>query len=44
MIKVMLLVRRKPGLSREEFEQKVYDGMFDGAFDQLSKKLSDTLF
>jgi hypothetical protein len=31
------------GLSREEFEQKVYDGMFDGAFDQLDKKVTDTL-
>jgi hypothetical protein len=32
------------GMSREDFEQKVYDSMFDGAFDQLSKKLQDTLF
>jgi hypothetical protein len=32
------------GLSREEFQQKVYDAMFDGAFDQLGKKLQDTLF
>jgi hypothetical protein len=32
------------GMSREDFEQKVYDSMFDGAFDQLDKKLQDTLF
>jgi len=31
------------GLERPEFEQQVYDSMFDGAFDQLSKKLQDTL-
>ncbi|HEY3818244.1 MAG TPA: hypothetical protein VGL81_13785 [Polyangiaceae bacterium] len=31
-------------LSREDFQQKVYDAMFDGAFDQLDKKLEDTLF
>ncbi len=31
------------GRTREEFEQKVYDGMIDGAFDQLMKKLTDTL-
>jgi hypothetical protein len=29
-------------LSREDFEQKVYDLMFDGAFDQLDKRLQDT--
>jgi len=32
------------GMSREDFQQKVYDAMFDGAFDQLDKKLQDTLF
>jgi hypothetical protein len=31
------------GISREDFQQKVYDAMFDGAFDQLDKKLQDTL-
>jgi hypothetical protein len=29
-------------LSREDLEQKVYDLMFDGAFDQLDKRLQDT--
>jgi hypothetical protein len=32
------------GIPREEFEQKVYDAMLDGAFDQLDKKLEDTFF
>lgn len=32
------------GMTREDFEQKVYDAMIDGAFDQLSKKLDDTFF
>jgi hypothetical protein len=32
------------GITREDFQQKVYDSMFDGAFDQLDKKLQDTLF
>jgi len=31
------------GLERPEFEQQVYDAMFDGAFDLLGKKLQDTL-
>lgn len=31
-------------LTREEFEQKVYDSMIDGAFDQLQKKMLDVLF
>jgi hypothetical protein len=31
------------GRTREEFEQKVYDGMIDGAFEQLLKKLTDAL-
>jgi hypothetical protein len=31
------------GLSREDFQQKVYDSMIDGAFDQLDKKLQGTL-
>ncbi len=31
------------GLSREDFEQKVYDAMIDGAFDQLDKKLTGSL-
>jgi hypothetical protein len=29
--------------SREDFQQKVYDGMIDGAFDHFDKKLSDAL-
>jgi hypothetical protein len=33
---------KSDGMTREDFEQKVYDAMIDGAFDQLSKKLSDT--
>ena len=33
---------KSDGMTREDFEQKVYDSMLDGAFDQLSKKLSDT--
>ena len=32
------------GMTREDFEQKVYDAMIDGAFEQLDKKLTDTLF
>jgi hypothetical protein len=32
------------GMALDEFEQKVYGAMFDGAFDQLDKKLQDTLF
>jgi len=32
------------GMTREDFEQKVYDAMIDGAFDQLDKKLEDTFF
>ncbi len=28
---------------REDYEQKVYDSMFDSAFDQLQKKLTDVL-
>ena len=36
--------KQKPeGLSREDFQQKVYDGMIDGAFDHLEKKLTDVL-
>jgi hypothetical protein len=31
-------------LSREDFQQKVYDAMIDGAFDQLDKKLGDVFF
>jgi hypothetical protein len=30
-------------MQREDFEQKVYDSMFDSAFDQLQKKLTDAL-
>ena len=30
-------------MTREDFEQQVYDAMFDGAFDQLGKRLQDTL-
>jgi hypothetical protein len=32
------------GLSREDFEQKVYDGMIDGVFEQLRKRLTDVFF
>jgi hypothetical protein len=32
---------RPDGRSREEFEQKVYDAMIDGAFDQVEKKLTN---
>jgi hypothetical protein len=32
------------GRTREEFEQKVYDAMIDGAFDQLQRKLVDVVF
>jgi hypothetical protein len=35
---------KSDGVTREDFEQKVYDSMMDGAFDQLGKKLSDTFF
>jgi hypothetical protein len=35
---------KSEGLSREDFEQKVYDGMIDGAFDTLDKKLTGALF
>ena len=28
---------------REDYEQKIYDAMIDGAFDQLDKKLNDSL-
>jgi len=31
-------------MSRMDYEQKVYDSMLDGAFDQLDKKLSGSLF
>jgi hypothetical protein len=31
------------GMSREDFQNKVYDAMFDGAFDALDKRLQDTL-
>jgi hypothetical protein len=34
---------RTNGLSREDFEQKVYGAMIDGAFDQLKAKLLDVL-
>jgi hypothetical protein len=32
------------GRTREEFEQKVYELLIDGAFDQLQRKLVDVLF
>jgi hypothetical protein len=35
---------KSEGLAREDFEQKVYDVMIDGAFDQLQKKLTSVLF
>jgi hypothetical protein len=31
------------GITREDFEQKVYDSMFDGAFELLGKRLEETL-
>lgn len=31
-------------MTREDFEQKVYDAMIDGAFEQLDKKLTTNLF
>jgi hypothetical protein len=31
-------------MSRMDYEQKVYDSMIDGAFDQLDKKLTGSLF
>ncbi|HLK39127.1 MAG TPA: hypothetical protein VKU41_20335 [Polyangiaceae bacterium] len=31
-------------LAREDFEQKIYDTMIDGAFDQLGKRVGDALF
>lgn len=38
------LWRIKPeGMGREDYEQKVYDSMIDGAFDQLDKKLTGSL-
>jgi hypothetical protein len=38
------LWKLKPeGMSREDYEQKVYDSMIDGAFDQLDKKLTSGL-
>jgi hypothetical protein len=35
---------KSDGMEREDFQQKVYDTMIDGAFDQLDKKLEDTFF
>ncbi|HEY8091840.1 MAG TPA: hypothetical protein VIF09_28455 [Polyangiaceae bacterium] len=35
--------QKDEGMTREDFQQKVYDAMFDGAFDQLGKKLTDAL-
>jgi hypothetical protein len=32
------------GMTREDFEQKVYDAMLDGAFDHLDKKMRDVFF
>jgi hypothetical protein len=32
------------GMTREDFETKVYDSMIDGAFDQLDKRLTGILF
>ena len=32
------------GMTREDFQQKVYDAMIDAAFDQLDKKLMDAFF
>jgi hypothetical protein len=40
------LWKMKPeeGQSRQDYEQKVYDAMIDGAFDQLNKKITTVLF
>ncbi len=35
---------RSEDRTRQEFEQKVYDAMIDGAFDQLQRRLVDVLF
>jgi hypothetical protein len=35
---------KSDGLTREEYQQQVYDTMIDGAFDQLEKRLLDTFF
>jgi hypothetical protein len=32
------------GLTREEYQQQVYDAMIDGAFDQLEKRILDAFF
>jgi hypothetical protein len=32
------------GLTRQEYQQQVYDTMIDGAFDQLEKRLLDAFF
>jgi hypothetical protein len=36
-------VKGGDSMVREDYEQKVYDSMFDSAFDQLQKKLTDAL-
>jgi hypothetical protein len=35
---------KSENLTREDFEQRVYGAMLDGAFDQLQKRLLDVLF
>jgi hypothetical protein len=40
----MWRIKGAADMDRLEFQQKVYDGMIDGAFDQLEKKLSDVFF
>jgi hypothetical protein len=42
--KIAEIWKLKPGdMSREDYEQKIYDAMIDSAFDQLDKKLNDSL-
>jgi hypothetical protein len=42
--KVAEIWKLKAGdMSREDYEQKIYDAMIDSAFDQLQKKLNDVL-
>jgi hypothetical protein len=40
----MWKIKGAADMERTDFQQKVYDGMIDGAFDQLSKKLDDVFF
>jgi hypothetical protein len=40
----MWKIKGAADLEREDFQQKVYDQMIDGAFEQLGKKLTDVFF